>query len=80
MTVGSLDKQYYREVQPGSVAERIFIAARRRIFHDFAAQMRPTPSDQILDVGASDVLTGQTSWNDPIHFKRTLRRAGSVPG
>lgn len=51
-----IDQQYYREVQ-GGIAKRAFIAARQRIFRDFLARMRPTPADQILDVGVSDVVT-----------------------
>lgn len=54
MTV--LDQQYYREVPPNSVAERFLISARDRIFRDFVARMRPSSSDQILDIGVSDVI------------------------
>jgi Methyltransferase domain len=52
----AIDEQYYREVPRGSVAERVFISARERIFRDFMARMRPSPSDQILDVDVSEVV------------------------
>jgi hypothetical protein len=32
-----VDEEYYREVSPGSVAERLLISARNRIFQDFKA-------------------------------------------
>ena len=51
-----VDEGYYREVSPGSVAEKLLISARDRIFKDFTAHMHPLPSDQILDVGVSDVV------------------------
>jgi hypothetical protein len=43
-------------VPAGSVAERLLIAARDRIFGDFVSRMRPAASDEILDVGVSDVI------------------------
>lgn len=33
------------------------IAARRRIYRDFLRYCRPTPTDAILDVGVSDVVS-----------------------
>jgi hypothetical protein len=51
-----IDQEYYQEVPAGSVAERLLLAARDRIFGDFLSRMRPTPSDDILDVGVSDVI------------------------
>ncbi|MGY4472221.1 hypothetical protein ACVWWK_007930 [Bradyrhizobium sp. LB9.1b] len=51
-----VDQQYYREVASGSTAEKLLIAARDRIFRDFIAQMQPSASDEILDVGVSDVI------------------------
>ena len=50
------DEEYYRAVPRESVAERLLVAARDRIFLDFSARMRPSPSDRILDVGVSDVV------------------------
>ncbi len=81
MIVGSLDKQYYDQVQPGSVAERIFIAARRRIFRDFVAQMRPTPSDKILDVGVSDVVNdGANVLERSYRFQENITACGIGSG
>jgi hypothetical protein len=51
-----VDEEYYRQVSPGSVAERLLISARNRIFQDFNAHIRPSHSDQVLDVGVSDVV------------------------
>lgn len=51
-----VDGKYYEVVPAKSVAERLLIAARERIFHDFMARMRPAPSDRILDVGVSDIV------------------------
>ena len=51
------DAKYYRQIAPNSAAERLLVAARQRIFRDFIMQMRPLPSDQILDLGVSDVVS-----------------------
>lgn len=51
-----VDGKYYQSVPAKSLAERFLVAARERIFQDFVARMRPTPSDRILDVGVSDVI------------------------
>jgi hypothetical protein len=51
-----VDRKYYRAVPANSLAERLLVAARERIFQDFVARMRPAPSDRILDVGVSDVI------------------------
>src|SRR5215475_1215973 len=51
-----VDEKYYREVSPGGAAERFLISARNRIFQDFKTRIRPSHSDQVLDVGVSDVV------------------------
>ena len=51
-----MDGKYYQAVPAKSVAERLLVAARERIFQDFIARMRPTAVDRILDVGVSDVV------------------------
>src|SRR4051812_3895138 len=53
----SVDKRYYEVATPGSISERLMIRARDRIYADFLATCLPTPSDTILDVGVSDVLS-----------------------
>jgi SAM-dependent methyltransferase len=53
-----VDEQYYEVVQPGSLAERIFCYARRRIYEDFLKICQPRPENTILDVGVSDVIGG----------------------
>lgn len=50
------DQKYYEVFPPNGIAERLLIVARDRIFRDFMARMRPSPSDQVLDVGVSDVV------------------------
>jgi hypothetical protein len=59
-------QEYYKSGRPfvyrhlpfwlAAIAERLLIVARDRIFRDFMARMRPSPSDQVLDVGVSDVV------------------------
>lgn len=51
-----VDQKYYQAAPPDSIAERLVIGARARIYRDFMAQMRPLPGDRILDVGVSDVV------------------------
>jgi hypothetical protein len=52
----AVDQKYYDVVPPDSFAEQLLITARARIFQDFMARMRPSPSERILDVGVSDVV------------------------
>jgi hypothetical protein len=40
---------------PGSLAERVSILARNRIYNDFLRLCRPMPKETILDLGVSDV-------------------------
>jgi hypothetical protein len=61
-----LDDRYYEVVKPGSVARRVFVSARNRIYADFLAACSPTPTETILDVGISDVL------NDAANFLERL--------
>ncbi len=51
-----VDEKYYQVATPSSVAERLVIAARDRIYDDFLRHCRPSPDDTILDVGVSDVV------------------------
>ena len=52
-----VDAQYYQAVPAGSLAERVMVAARDRIYEDFLRLARPGAADRILDVGVSDVVT-----------------------
>jgi hypothetical protein len=54
----AVDEKYYEVAPPDSVAERLVISARARIFRDFMSRMCPKPSERILDVGVSDVVSG----------------------
>jgi SAM-dependent methyltransferase len=51
-----VDEKYYQVVPSNSVAERLLVAARDRIYRDFMARMRPSPAERILDVGVSNVI------------------------
>lgn len=53
-----VDKKYYEVATPGSFSERLMIKARDRIYDAFVAKTEPKPTDTILDVGVSDVLSG----------------------
>jgi SAM-dependent methyltransferase len=55
-TPGHVDTRYYEAVAPGSIGERVLVAARNRIWRDFIARCRPKASDTLLDVGVSDVI------------------------
>jgi len=51
-----VDRHYYQVATPGSVAERLVVAARDRIYRDFLRLAQPEPRSRILDVGVSDVV------------------------
>jgi hypothetical protein len=53
----AVDEKYYQVVPEGSLAKRVLIRARDRIYDDFVATMQPKPTDKILDVGVSDVVS-----------------------
>ena len=50
------DERYYTKVPRESVAERLMVAARDRIFQDFMSRMDPSRTDRVLDIGVSDVV------------------------
>lgn len=54
---GAADDKYYEVATPGSLAARLTIQARSRIYEDFTRICRPTPEETILDAGVSDVIT-----------------------
>jgi hypothetical protein len=51
-----VDEHYYEVVGAKSLAERLLIRARARIYQDFVACCRPGPNTTILDIGVSDVV------------------------
>ena len=53
---GNIDDKYYQVVPPGSLSERVFVAARDRIYADFLRLTRPQREDSLLDAGVSDVI------------------------
>lgn len=52
-----VDQKYYQAVPPGSLAERVLISARDRIYADFLRLARPQPTERLLDAGVSDVIS-----------------------
>src|SRR5260370_8220739 len=54
---GVVDEKYYQQAPDESLAERLLIAARDRIYKHFLEQMQPGSFDRILDVGVSDVIS-----------------------
>jgi hypothetical protein len=57
VVTATVDDVYYEAVRPSGLSERLFVAARDRIFRDFMDRMRPTAQSQTLDVGVSDVIS-----------------------
>ena len=55
-SLGPVDGRYYEVAKPRSLAERLTILARDRIYEDFIRLCRPRPEETILDVGVSDVI------------------------
>ena len=51
-----VDKRYYQVARAGTVAERLVVAARDRIYADFVRTAAPTPASSVIDVGVSDVV------------------------
>ena len=51
-----VDQRYYQVAKPASLAERMVVLARDRIYRDFMLLARPTAASTILDVGVSDVV------------------------
>ncbi len=49
------DASYYEVVQTASLAEKLAIAARKRIYDKFIECCQPQAVDKILDIGVSDV-------------------------
>jgi hypothetical protein len=52
-----VDEKYYEVAKAASIAERLLIIARDRIFDDFVERTRPGPTTTIIDVGVSDVIS-----------------------
>jgi len=53
----TVDEKYYQVAGDGSLAGRMVVLARDRIYADFIAWARPQPMTTVLDVGVSDVTT-----------------------
>jgi hypothetical protein len=76
-----LDHKYYQVVPSNGVAEKLLITARKRIFSDIIRQMRPTPSDRIVDVGVSDVINDGANVLERIYpYQRNITACGLGEG
>src|ERR1700683_941836 len=51
------DAKYYEVARTASMAERILIQARDRIYRDFLAHTQPQSESTIADIGISDVVS-----------------------
>jgi len=49
------DQIYYRDAGRFSLARRMSLVARSRVYQDFLREMTPSPSSTILDIGTSNV-------------------------
>lgn len=56
-SVNPVDGRFYQAAAPGSLGERVLVAARDRIYRDFLRFGRPVAGERILDIGVSDVVT-----------------------
>lgn len=52
-----VDGRFYQAAAPGSLGERVLVAARNCIYDDFLKLARPVAGERILDIGVSDVVT-----------------------
>ena len=62
-----VDDKYYEAARPRSLAERLVIAARAEIYRDFVRLCKPSPADEILDVGVSDVIGESPNLLERLH-------------
>lgn len=49
-----MDERYYQVVEQDSLAQKLAVAARRRIYQTFLKFCQPQPNSRILDIGVSD--------------------------
>ena len=75
------DQKYYQAALPNSIAERLLISARARIYQDFLARMHPTPFERILDVGVSDVINDGANVLERLYpYQRNITACGISDG
>ncbi len=67
MSSPATDSQYYQVARPHSIAERVVIVARNKIYTDFSRVCSPKPTDTILDVGVSDVVTDASNFLERLY-------------
>jgi len=76
-----VDQHYYEVAGAHSLAERLLIRARERIYQDFVACCRPGPETTILDVGVSDVINDGANLIERHHpHPGQITAAGLGPG
>lgn len=77
----TFDSKYYQVVARKSVAERVLVAARNRIYRDLMAHMRPSRSDRVLDVGVSDVVNDGANVLERVYpYQRNITACGLGSG
>ncbi len=77
----STDAEYYQVARPRSLAERVVIAARDRIYADFIAHCAPAAQSSILDIGVSDVVNDAANLLERLYpFKERITAAGLGEG
>jgi hypothetical protein len=81
MSGGAVDGKYYEVAGPGTLGERLVIAARDRIYADFMGLMSPKPDTRILDVGVSDVVGSGANMLERLYpHPDCITAAGLGPG
>jgi hypothetical protein len=80
-TSGAIDSKYYEVARPGSLAERLVIRARDRIYDDFFRICGPNPEETILDLGVCDVIGAAANVLERRYsFPDRITAAGIGPG
>jgi hypothetical protein len=79
-TTDKVDEHYYEVAGARSMAERLLVRARARIYQDFVACCRPGPQTSILDVGVSDVVNDGANLLERLHsHPQNITAAGLGP-
>jgi hypothetical protein len=72
-----IDAKYYQTARPDTLAERLVIGARAKIYRDFMEICLPTPENTILDVGISDVVGDAPNFLERMYpYRQNITAAG----
>ena len=76
-----VDHKYYEVVRPASLAEKLMVIARDRIYDDFIRVANPELKETILDVGVSDVVNEAANVLERRYpFPNNITAVGLGPG